>query len=131
MTYTATEQFNLHWQNDQDFYNAVLDYARAFLRRVPGMTAQTLGLNIRNDVHRWCDEGYVSALGWDPDAGRPGPRTAVVQRNQLQRFPGWVMPKGYRPVRSDVLERMAEDMEGQWQAVDETAIGEGILEDLA
>lgn len=61
---SATWYFNLHWQNDQELYLAVLDFARVCLRQVPNMTEQTLGLNVRDTVWRWCVDEAATPLGW-------------------------------------------------------------------
>lgn len=46
-------------QNDQTLYNAVVRYGYDLLARVPGMTDQTLGRNVKDRVHSWANGG-----GW-------------------------------------------------------------------
>jgi hypothetical protein len=106
MTADANWAFSLHWTNDQELYNAVLDLARVYLRRVPGMTDQTLGRNIRDSVQRWCDERAASPLGW-----------------QEQRY----------PVSRSVLEMMDREVKaaGGFHAVNEEDIAEEVRELLA
>jgi hypothetical protein len=86
-----TTEFNLVWQNDQDVYHAVLDYARRLLAQVPGMTDQTLGRNVKDRVYSWAyGGGWGWATGW-------GESTSSLRDDD--RFPDWVEggpPPGYR-----------------------------------
>lgn len=61
----ATREFNMHWQNDYDLYKEVVSLAREMLRRVPGMTQQTIGRNVKDRVFAWQQGG-----GWGYDDGR-------------------------------------------------------------
>jgi hypothetical protein len=50
------------WCNDQDLYLATLAYARELLRRMPQMSDQTLGRNVKDRVFAWAFGG-----GWGHD----------------------------------------------------------------
>lgn len=65
----ATTEFNMVWQNDQELYRAVLAYVRGLLR-VPGMTDQAIGRNVKDRVFAWAFGG-----GWGFSEGWPNPRT--------------------------------------------------------
>lgn len=86
-----TTEFNLVWQNDQDVYHAVLDYARRLLTQVPGMTDQTLGRNVKDRVFSWAyGGGWGWATGW-------GESTSSLRDDD--RYPTWTEggpPPGYR-----------------------------------
>ena len=87
----ATTEFNLVWQNDQDVYHAVLDYARDCYAQVPGMTDQTLGRNVKDRVFAWAYGG-----GWGHAAGWGGATTSLRDDD---RYPDWregPPPRGYR-----------------------------------
>lgn len=88
----ATTEFGLIWQNDQDVYNATLDYARGLLARTPGMTDQTLGRNVKDRLFSWAyGGGYGFSSGW-------GGATAPLLDHL--RYPDWPdltgPPVGYR-----------------------------------
>jgi len=102
----ATWAFDLHWSNDEPLYRAVLDYSRELLRRVPTMTQQTLGRNVRDTVQRWCaDESAMRTTGWQATP-------YVVDRR--------------------VLRMMREEVErsGGFADVDENSVGESVLDSL-
>jgi hypothetical protein len=89
----ATTEFNMVWQNDQDVYVAVLDYAKALLHRTPGMTDQTLGRNVKDRVFAWA---YGGGWGW-----RSGWADSTTSLRDEDRYPDWPdltgPPEGYRP----------------------------------
>lgn len=88
----ATTEFNMIWQNDQDVYHAVLDDVRGMLRRVPGMTDQTIGRNVKDRVFSWAYGG-----GWGYSEGWVGTTTSLRDED---RYPDWhegPPPAGYRP----------------------------------
>jgi hypothetical protein len=101
----ATWAFSLWWSNDEPLYRNVLAYATECLRRVPNMTDQTLGLNVRIEVQRWCMDGQATVLGWGPAKGY-----------------AWI-------VAPSVLDQMAREV-GDFSAVDEVAVGESVRESL-
>ena len=87
----ATTEFNLLWQNPQEVYNAVVDYARDLLRRQPTMTDMTLGRNVKDRVFAWAYGG-----GWGYSEGWGG---ATSSLRDDDRYPDWVEgppPPGYR-----------------------------------
>ena len=98
----ATWAFNLHWQNDEPLYRAVIMFGRVCLGRVPNMTDQTLGRNVRDAVRRWCVDRQVTGLGWDADLGYP-------------------------PVSRSVLAMLAEEV-GEFNLVSEETVGEEVRE---
>jgi hypothetical protein len=67
MTRTENETLDMHYSNDQDLYHCVLAYAAWCLNRIPSMSNQTLGRNVRDNLERWASEGKVTRLGWGPD----------------------------------------------------------------
>lgn len=90
-TVRTTDEFNMIWQNDADVYRAVCDLARDLLRRVPGMTDQTLGRNIKDRVFAWAYGG-----GWGYSDGWNG---SAESWRDADRFPDWTEggpPPGYR-----------------------------------
>jgi hypothetical protein len=62
----ASRTFGMHWANDYALYHAVLSYARDLLRVQPGMTDQTLGRNVRDQVARWCLYSWEGPIGVSP-----------------------------------------------------------------
>ena len=60
--------FEVWTANNRELYDAILAYARECLRRVPGMTDQTLGANIKLNVREWVDMARkgepIRNLGW-------------------------------------------------------------------
>jgi len=87
----ATNEFNMIWQNDQTVYNEVIDYVKDCLRRVPNMTDQTLGLNVKARVFSWAHGG-----GWGYSDGW-GHATSSLRDDD--RYPDWhegPPPAGYR-----------------------------------
>lgn len=86
-----TTEFNLVWQNDQDVYHAVLEYAGRLLSQVPGMTDQTLGRNVKDRVFSWAyGGGWGWATGW-------GESSSSLRDDD--RYPQWTEggpPPGYR-----------------------------------
>jgi hypothetical protein len=88
---SATTEFNMLWQNDQDVYRAVVEYVRDMLRRVPNMTDQTIGRNVKDRVYSWAFGG-----GWGYSEGWGG---ATSSLRDDDRYPDWVEgppPPGYR-----------------------------------
>lgn len=85
----ASDTFDMHWVNDQEFYLAVLDHARELLRRVPTMTDQTLGRNVRDAVQRWCMEGKASPLGWQVRAYPVSPAVLTMMRSEVEQAGGF------------------------------------------
>jgi len=72
-------------------YNAVLAYARELLRQVPGMTDQTLGLNVKHRVFAWA---YGGGWGWADGWGG-----ATESLRDADRYADWTEggpPPGYR-----------------------------------
>lgn len=70
----ANEQsymFEVQTANTRDLYEAIRDYAADCLRRVPNMTPQTLGANIKLVVRGWVDDAQngrpAYSPGWGPD----------------------------------------------------------------
>lgn len=57
--------FDCVWANDQNLYNAIVREGKRLLNSVPGMTPQTLGLNILNSLKAALNNG---GWGW---AGMP------------------------------------------------------------
>lgn len=116
----ATDEFNMVWQNDQDVYLAVLGLAREWLRRVPGMTDQTLGRNVKDRVFAWAFGG-----GWGWSSGWGGLPTSLRDQD---RYPDWRKgdpPPGYRVSPfSYFLDRE------QYGDVDEVAVGEQVRDAL-
>lgn len=89
--HVVTDEFNMIWQNDQDLYDAVLDMVRDLLRRVPGMTDQTIGVNVKGRVFAWAYGG-----GWGYSEGWGGATTSLRDGD---RYPDWTEggpPPGYR-----------------------------------
>jgi hypothetical protein len=116
----STDEFNLVWQNDQDVYLEVLALARELLARVPGMTDQTLGRNIKDRVFSWA---YGGGWGYSDGWGH-----ATSSLRDGDRFPSWVEgppPAGYRTTPfSYFLDRE------QYGEVSEEAIAEDVREAL-
>jgi hypothetical protein len=77
-----TWHFNLVWHNDQELYNAVVEYARDLLRRVPNMDDETLGTNVKARLHSW-----ARGWGWGYDDCL---RYQHVLRHLDWRYAGWV-----------------------------------------
>jgi hypothetical protein len=77
----TTDEFNMIWQNDQAVYDTVLAYARELLCRVPGMTDQTLGRNVKDRVFAWAYGG-----GWGYSEGWGGATSSLRDKD---RYPGW------------------------------------------
>lgn len=117
----ATDEFNLVWQNDQDVYLAVLQEAEDLLRRVPGMTDQTIGRNVKDRVFSWAYGG-----GWGYSSGWNG---ATSSLRDDDRYPDWTEggpPPGYRSGPfSYFLDR---DL---YSSVSEEEVGEAVREALA
>jgi len=88
---SETDEFNMVWQNDQAVYDAVLSLTRDLLRRVPGMTDQTLGRNIKDRVFSWAYGG-----GWGYSSGWGG---ATYSLRDQERYAYWTEgspPPNYR-----------------------------------
>jgi hypothetical protein len=86
-----TDEFNMIWQNDQDVYHAVLEEVRRMLQQVPGMTDQTIGVNIKARVFSWAYGG-----GWGYFSGWGG---ATYSLRDQERYAYWTEggpPPGYR-----------------------------------
>lgn len=102
MTRTENETLDMHYSNDQDLYHCVLAYAAWCLKRIPSMSNQTLGRNVRDNLQRWAAEGRVTRLGWGPDH--------------------------YPQVRPEVLATMANEV--TWVYVVEDQLGMDVRESL-
>lgn len=116
----ATTEFNMIWQNDQTVYNEVVDCVRDLLRKVPDMTDQTIGRNVKDRVFSWAyGGGYGFSDGW-------GHATSSL-RDQ-DRYPDWTEggpPPGYRANPFSYF--LPTHAYGQ---VDEEAVGEDAREAL-
>lgn len=121
-----TWAFNLHWSNDEALYRAVLRYAAGCLRRVPNMTDQTLGLNVKNEVRRWCEDGYVSDLGWSPVCLDCGAR---LYTGRDHRCPVTRTVQPALIVSRSVLDMLAEEV-GDFSRVNEESVAEDVREAL-
>lgn len=53
-------------ENNQELYEAMKAYTRTCLERVPGMTDQTLGMNLRLRLYAWA-AGFTVETGWGFD----------------------------------------------------------------
>jgi hypothetical protein len=87
----ATDEFCAIWQNDQDVYNAVLEEVREMLRRVPGMTDQTIGVNIKARVFSWAYGG-----GWGYSSGWGGATYSLRDRERYSYWTEGSPPPNYR-----------------------------------
>jgi hypothetical protein len=86
-----TDEFNMIWQNDQDVYMTTLAFAQRLLLAQPGMTDQTLGLNVKHRVFSWAYGG-----GWGYSSGWGGATTSL---RDVDRYPDWTEggpPPGWR-----------------------------------
>lgn len=75
-----TLAFQVYAANTRELHDAIRDYAADCLRRVPSMTDQTLGTNIKLAVRTWVDQVAngepIRNLGWGPSGILPiRPRT--------------------------------------------------------
>jgi hypothetical protein len=116
----ATTEFNLVWQNDQDIYNAVLDYARNMSPRMEFQTDQTLGRNVKDRVFAWCYGG-----GWGFSEGWGGSTTSLRDDD---RYPDWKdggPPANYRANPFSYF--LTKE---QYHLVSEEAIAEDVREAL-
>lgn len=103
VTNNAGWYFSLHWSNDYALYHAVLDHARELLRRVPSMTDQTLGRNLRDAVQRWCMDEAAYPLGWQEKAYAIDPAVLRMMRNEVEQAGGFnAVPE--EPIAEEVRE---------------------------
>lgn len=107
---SPTWYFNLHWTNDYSLYHAVLDYSRGLLRRVPSMTDQTLGRNVRDAVQRWCEDGVAEPLGWQDRAYTIKPAVLEMMRREVEDF----NRVSEEAVGAEVRELLGEEAGGEW-----------------
>jgi hypothetical protein len=95
--------FSLHWSNDYALYHAVLDHARELLHRVPTMTDQTLGRNLRDAVQRWCVDEVAAPLGWQEKAYVIDPAVLRMMRKEVEQAGGFsAVPE--EPIAEEVRE---------------------------
>lgn len=104
---SATWYFNLHWTNDYILYHAVLDYSRGLLRRVPSMTDQTLGRNVRDAVQRWCHDETAQPLGWQDKPYLIDPGVLRMMREEVEQA------GGFAAVREESIAAEVRELLGQ------------------
>lgn len=75
--------FEVHTANTWSLYREIRDYAADCLRRVPGMTAQTLGANIKLTVRGWVLDAQngepAQNYGWGKDGPLDIPRRELLE----------------------------------------------------
>lgn len=104
----AEHYFSMHWTNDYELYHAVLDHARELLRRVPSMTDQTLGRNLRDAVQRWCVDERADALGWQARDYAVSPAVLRMMREEVERAGGF-NEVGEESIAEEVRELLGEE----------------------
>lgn len=107
MTDRADTAFRINWTGDHNLYTAVMHHARMLLRRVPGMTDQTLGRNIRDAVQRWCVDEEAEPLGWQETAYTIDPEVLARMREEVRRA------GGFSDVSEDNIGREIRDLMGE------------------
>lgn len=130
--------FEIWTANNQDLYNAILDYARDCLRRVPNMTEQTLGVNIVMAVETWVNDSRnglpIVNYGW-------GPQAVCKICSERVRYMGAYWDHAHSrqiecgtgdgstaypadlPISRKILSEMAADV-GDFSKIDRTEVGE-------
>ena len=68
-----TDRFNLYWQNDRALYNAILSYVESCREAVPGMTRNTIAVNLSDRVWAWL--GGEAGMRWGECHRGTGPLT--------------------------------------------------------
>lgn len=79
--------FEIFSSNYPDLYEAILGYSQNLLRRVPSMTPQTFGYNIKSEVRMWIEQAMtgkpIYSLGWWDRPIQVNPKTLIEMANTI------------------------------------------------
>jgi hypothetical protein len=97
--------------NTEVIYHVIENYGRVLLQRVPSMTPQTLGVNIKTEVRTLID---------------------MAQKGEKLRHLGWAdhLDLPQEPLRKALLEMAADIGMENYHLIDEADIGDSWIETL-